>query len=186
MAAHRGFADHQGRHGDPLKATMGADRMRAREHELMAILLRRIKTIPSAVACRTHRRETRTCRSISRTHFNLIVRLFNDRYGIQVRGGCSCAGTYGHYLLHVDPMRSKSITDRIDAGDMTDKPGWVRLSIHPTTSDAEAHAAVDALREIAANAAEWAGDYDYDPHANEFRFRGGAPDIDVRPWFDIS
>ena len=49
-------------------------------------------------------------------HYNLIVKLLNDRFGIQVRGGCSCAGTYGHYLLHVDPRRSGQITDKIDHG----------------------------------------------------------------------
>ena len=48
-------------------------------------------------------------------HYNLIVRLLNDRYGIQVRGGCSCAGTYGHYLLNIDQTTSKQITEKTDS-----------------------------------------------------------------------
>jgi selenocysteine lyase/cysteine desulfurase len=170
-----------------LKERMGSARMRAREHELMSILLAGLKSIPNAVVLAGHIEDRLGILSfyLEDIHFNLVVRLLNDRYGIQVRGGCSCAGTYGHYLLHVDPKRSKSITDRIDAGDLTDKPGWVRLSIHPTTTDAEAHSAVEALRAIAANAHAWSNDYDYDPHANEFRFRGSAREVDVRPWFDI-
>ncbi len=171
-----------------LKERMGTARIRAREHELMRILFDGLKSIPNAVVLAGHVQDRLGILSFyfEDVHFNLVVRLLNDRYGIQVRGGCSCAGTYGHYLLHVDPMRSKSITDRIDAGDMTDKPGWVRLSIHPTTTDAEARDAVAALRDIALNAREWSNDYDYDAHANEFRYRGGARDIDVRPWFDIT
>ena len=43
----------------------------------------------------------------------VTVRLLNDRYGIQVRGGCSCAGTYGHYLINIDETTSKQITENI-------------------------------------------------------------------------
>ena len=57
---------------------------------------------------------------IENVHYNLIVKLLNDRYGIQVRGGCSCAGTYGHYLLHVDPTRSNRITEKISKGDLSE------------------------------------------------------------------
>ena len=85
-------------------------------------------------------------------HYNLLVRLLNDRFGVQVRGGCSCAGTYGHYLLHVDPNRSSAITDKIDHGDLSEKPGWVRMSLHPTTTTAEVHALAEAVRACVAHA----------------------------------
>ena len=65
-------------------------------------------------------------------HYNLIVKLLNDRFGIQVRGGCACAGTYGHYLLDVSHEKSQHITDMINHGDLSLKPGWVRLSLHQT------------------------------------------------------
>lgn len=168
-----------------LKNQMDPARMLAREHELLANLLAGFRDIPGMVMLAGHTEDRLGILSfyLQDVHFNLVVRLLNDRYGIQVRGGCSCAGTYGHYLLHVDPMRSKSITDRIDAGDLTDKPGWVRLSIHPTTSDAEVELAITAVREIAVNATAWAKDYVYDAHANEFRFRGWTEEFDIRPWF---
>ena len=70
-------------------------------------------------------------------HHNLIVRLLNDRFGIQTRGGCSCAGTYGHILLHVKRELSQHITEKINAGDLSEKPGWVRISLHPTLSEEE-------------------------------------------------
>ncbi len=68
-------------------------------------------------------------------HHNLIVKLLNDRYGIQTRGGCSCAGTYGHILFSISKSTSCRITDMIDSGDLSDKPGWVRVSLHPTMTD---------------------------------------------------
>ena len=92
-------------------------------------------------------------------HYNLIVKLLNDRYGVQTRGGCSCAGTYGHYLLHVDPQRSKRITDKIDQGDLSEKPGWVRMSIHPTMTNDELYLITNAIKEIVENIDDWQNDY---------------------------
>jgi selenocysteine lyase/cysteine desulfurase len=96
------------------------------------------------------------------------VKLLNDRFGIQVRGGCSCAGTYGHYLLHVSPQYSQSITEKINTGDLSDKPGWIRLSLHPVMTDAELRYILDAIVELAANHQAWAKDYKYHNRSNEF------------------
>ncbi|MEP4533972.1 MAG: aminotransferase class V-fold PLP-dependent enzyme [Cyclobacteriaceae bacterium] len=95
-------------------------------------------------------------------HYNLVVQLLSDRFGIQVRGGCSCAGTYGHYLLNVDEAFSCSITEQIDKGDLTDKPGWVRLSIHPTTTQEELDFIVDAIAQTGAYGKKWGEDYGFD------------------------
>ena len=115
-------------------------------------------------------------------HYNLIVKLLNDRYGIQVRGGCSCAGTYGHYLLHVDPQRSKQMTALVDQGDLSAKLGWVRLSIHPTTTDDEVHYMLDALRDVVKHGNAWADDYVYSNHTNEFTHRNQYDD-NIAEWF---
>jgi selenocysteine lyase/cysteine desulfurase len=74
-----------------------------------------------------------------------VVKLLNDRFGIQARGGCSCAGTYGHYLLSIDRTRSAAIRDELLAGELWSKPGWVRLSVHPTMTDAEVDFIADAV-----------------------------------------
>jgi selenocysteine lyase/cysteine desulfurase len=113
-------------------------------------------------------------------HYNLVVRLLNDRFGVQARGGCSCAGTYGHYLLHVDPSRSKAITDRIDRGDLSEKPGWVRLSFHPTTTQAELLHALDAVEQVVRHGARWAEDYVYSPTSNEYAHRDGDSTLSAR------
>ena len=104
-------------------------------------------------------------------HHNLFTKLLNDRYGIQVRGGCSCAGTYGHFLLNVDFKLSKEITDRVEAGDLSLKPGWVRLSLHPTMSNNELFFIINAIGETVDMAKEWGKDYIYDNHTNEYYHR---------------
>ena len=108
---------------------------------------------------------------VDKIHHNLLTRILNDRFGIQVRGGCSCAGTYGHFLLDVDFQLSQEITEMIETGDLSMKPGWVRLSLHPTMRDEELHFIADSIRAVVENFDKWGRDYTYDPHTNEFRHR---------------
>ncbi len=120
-------------------------------------------------------------------HFNLMVRLLNDKFGIQVRGGCSCAGTYGHFLLHVDPQRSREMTDKIDQGDLSAKLGWVRLSVHPTTTDEEIEFILHAIREILRHGKEWGEEYNYNPKTNEFTHKERADNLRpmIDDWFEL-
>ncbi len=121
------------------------------------------------------------------THHNLIVKLLNDRYGIQVRGGCSCAGTYGHFLLNVDWETSHRITEKINRGDLSEKPGWVRLSIHPTMTDHELETILRAIREVSIHAREWADDYRYVLEVNEFFHKTSEKDMQsqIGTWFEM-
>ena len=107
-------------------------------------------------------------------HFNLGVQLLNDKYGIQVRGGCSCAGTYGHILLNVEKEQSCSITTKINDGDLTIKPGWVRMSIHPTMTNDEIHFIMNAIEELSKNHKEWGVDYTYNNKTNEFVYKDNS------------
>ncbi len=153
-----------------LKEQMGCDKMRQRETEMIHRIFSAFREIPGLTILADSQQERLGAISfyISNVHFNLVVRLLNDRFGIQVRGGCSCAGTYGHYLLHVDYYTSSNITRKIDMGDLSEKPGWVRLSVHPVMSEAEIDYIIDAVREVALNAETWAEDYEYRPWENEF------------------
>jgi selenocysteine lyase/cysteine desulfurase len=101
-------------------------------------------------------------------HHDLGVKMFNDRYGIQMRSGCSCAGTYGHYLLHINRERSKEIIQKIHNRNFFIKPGWIRMSIHPTMDDSEIVVIMDAIEEMSKNFNDWSKDYDYDNDTNEF------------------
>ena len=156
-----------------LKASMGTGRMHERERQLLPLLLRELRTIPRLHVLADHLEDRLAIVSfyVQDLHYNLLVRLLNDRFGVQVRGGCSCAGTYGHYLLHVDPNRSNRITGKIDHGDLSEKPGWVRMSLHPTTTPDEVQALADAVRSCVKHAEAWGADYRYSPTTNEFRHR---------------
>jgi len=107
-------------------------------------------------------------------HFNLIVKILNDRFGIQTRGGCACAGTYGHLLLHVNEIESYELLDMIHSGDLSCKPGWIRLSIHPTTTNTEMTEIMDAIEDTATNFRTYQLDYDYDVVTNEYNFKNRA------------
>jgi len=172
-----------------LKEKMNPELMRAREEQLVRNAFNGLSNIPGLIILADHIQERLGIISFyfDKIHYNLVVKFLNDRYGIQVRGGCSCAGTYGHYLLHVDKFASKRITDKIDEGDLSAKPGWVRLSLHPTTTDEELDYILTALRDIQANAACWEQDYTYDPKTNEFLHRDTGADMNrtVERWFSI-
>jgi selenocysteine lyase/cysteine desulfurase len=153
-----------------LKEQMGTGKMHLREMELIDIAFRELSGVPNLHLLADQIRERLGVFSfyIDNIHHNLITRLLNDRFGIQVRGGCSCAGTYGHYLLKVDFKHSKLITDKIDSGDLSMKPGWVRLSLHPTMTNGELLFITDAIRQLSENIDDWKKDYCYDSQTNEF------------------
>lgn len=171
-----------------LKEQIGTDKMIAREHELVAIALPALREIPGIhiLAEQVEDRLGVISFYSDKVHYNLMVILLNDRYGIQVRGGCSCAGTYGHYLLHVDPTRSKAIADAIDSGDLSDKPGWVRFSLHPTMTNGELEYVIDAIREISAGADKLEEDYEYSALTNEYTHKSFDADGEqarIQGWF---
>lgn len=173
-----------------LKDEMGVDNILRREEELLDIIWPRLDAIPNLHLLADPHRERLGVISfyIDDLHYNLGVKLLNDRYGIQVRGGCSCAGTYGHYLLQVSQEQSRTITDQISYGDLSAKPGWIRMSIHPTTTNEEAVYMMDALEALAANFAEWGKEYTYHPHMNEFtcdRDPGTERSL-VQEWFSAT
>jgi len=153
-----------------VKQAMRVDFIRARERELLDIVWPALRATPGLHILAANQPERLALISfyIEGLHYNLAVRLLNDRFGIQVRGGCSCAGTYGHYLLQVSHEHSKSITDKINLGVLTEKPGWVRLSMHPTMSDTEAHEIVAAIADLVQHHHDWAKDYRYCESKNEF------------------
>lgn len=172
-----------------LKNQMNPAKMIAREEELIKIVFRELDSIPNLkiLADNVRKRLGVISFYIEGIHFNLIVKLLSDRFGVQVRGGCACAGTYGHYLLDVSYDDSKDITDLINHGDLSRKPGWVRLSLHPVMTDDELLTITDAIRQIQENHVEWSKDYIYNLKTNEFRHKDEPEDKTeyIRDWFKI-
>ena len=156
-----------------LKEQMGIENILNREREMVDYIFSALAGISNVkiLASQHHHRLGVISFYIEDLHFNLGVKLLNDKFGIQTRGGCSCAGTYGHYLLNVDPEKSHHLVCQIDSGDLIQKPGWIRMSVHPTTTNAEIELVCDSIIALAENHKEWQKDYIYDKLSNEFIHR---------------
>ncbi|MEM7101498.1 MAG: aminotransferase class V-fold PLP-dependent enzyme [Bacteroidota bacterium] len=153
-----------------LKDEMGVESMLEREKDIIPHILtelRKNKNLHILADNITHRLGAISF-YIDDLHYNLGVKLLNDKFGVQVRGGCSCAGTYGHYLLNVSKHQSNLITSKIDEGDLASKPGWIRLSVHPVMSDEEIEIIISAITQLSQHHQEWAKDYAYCNQSNEF------------------
>jgi len=107
-------------------------------------------------------------------HHNYVVALLNDLFGIQSRGGCSCAGPYGHRLLGIDLDRSHEFQREIATGCEGIKPGWVRVSFNYFTSEASFEYVIEAVRLVAADGWRLLPAYDFDPRTGLWTHRAGA------------
>jgi selenocysteine lyase/cysteine desulfurase len=172
-----------------LKEQMGINNILEREHELNTIIFKRLSKINNLTILAPEHTERLGVFSfyIENAHYNLVVKLLNDRFGVQTRGGCSCAGTYGHYLLHVDQLTSKAIEQKILEGCLMERPGWIRMSIHPTMTNAEIEFICDAIEEVAKNVNEWQSDYVYNSVKNEFIHKSdlNTEQEIIADWFKI-
>ena len=106
-------------------------------------------------------------------HHNFVVALLNDLFGIQSRGGCSCAGPYGHRLLGIDLERSHEFEREIAHGCEGIKPGWVRINFNYFISEAVFDYIVEAVRLVAEHGWRLLADYRFDPATGLWRHRGG-------------
>ncbi|MCC6528040.1 MAG: aminotransferase class V-fold PLP-dependent enzyme [Polyangiaceae bacterium] len=112
-----------------------------------------------------------------RLHHNLAARMLSDRWGLQTRGGCMCAGTYGHELLGIGAARSFEIRCSLEQGDEASRPGWLRVSFSPATTEEDFAVLLDAVVELADRYAEWASDYRMDPKTATFRHLRESADV---------
>lgn len=116
-----------------LKDEIGVSAIAQREHELNQYFLQGLDRI-AGVQCLAREQSDRLSVFsviIEGLHYQQAVQRLSREYGIEARGGCACAGTYGHYLLGIDRATSQAITGQLDRGELAAKPGWVRLSFHP-------------------------------------------------------
>jgi hypothetical protein len=83
---------------------------------------------------------------------------------------------------------SKKITDKINVGDLSEKPGWIRVSLHPTMTDDELYFICDAVKQISLHHKEWIKDYVYNKRNNEFRHLMEPDDKTsiVSDWFKLN
>jgi len=147
--------------------------MKEREEEMIDIIWDRMTQLSNAHILAEEHKDRLGVISfyIDNLHYNLGVKILNDRFGIQTRGGCSCAGTYGHYLFGVGESLSDQITSEINQGNCSTKPGWIRMSIHPTMTNEEVVYIMDAIESVANNHTEWSKDYKFDLISGSVKYK---------------
>ncbi|MBP8810248.1 MAG: aminotransferase class V-fold PLP-dependent enzyme [Kofleriaceae bacterium] len=113
-------------------------------------------------------------------HHNFVVALLNDLLGIQARGGCSCAGPYGHRLLGIDLATSKEFEREIVRGCEGIKPGWVRVNFNYFLSEAQFEFLLDAIHFIADHGWKFLPDYTFCPETGMWRHRRAGAEATMR------
>ncbi|MEH6591951.1 MAG: aminotransferase class V-fold PLP-dependent enzyme [Halioglobus sp.] len=105
-------------------------------------------------------------------HYGFVVSLLNDLFGIQTRGGCSCAGPYGHSLLAMDMQYSRAIEAEIAAGSSILRPGWVRLNFNYFIAEEEFDYLVSAIERVAQYGWRMLPYYQFDADTGVWRYQG--------------
>lgn len=161
-----------------LKDKMGTENIERREEELVSKAFERMNQMEGVriVGEQESKRIGVVSFNIDEIHYNAVVRIMNDRFGIQIRGGWACASTYCHYLFELDQSQSKRLTDGIDSQNLTGKPGWARMSLHPTMTNEQLDYALDAIEYIAKNKQLLKEEYVYDIKTNDFKLQKEAVD----------
>ena len=164
-----------------LKDEVGPDRIRGLEHHFIRRAIGSWRTNSSIDILGNPDAERLSIVSfVIRTedkvlHHNYVVALLNDLFGIQARGGCSCAGPYGHRLLGIDLETSKQFEDVIATGCEVLKPGWVRLNFNYFISESEFDYIVEAVHMIASDGWRLLPLYTYEAETGVWRHRDGLP-----------
>lgn len=96
-------------------------------------------------------------------HQQLVTRMLSDRFGIQARGGCACAGPYVHRLLSICTEESQRMREAILAGEEIKKPGFIRLNFSVLLPEEKVRFILEAVAQLAADAAQYQPQYDFDP-----------------------
>ncbi len=106
-------------------------------------------------------------------HHNFVVAVLNDLFGIQARGGCSCAGPYGHRLLGIDLDRSHEFEREITRGCEGIKPGWVRVNFNYFITDTVFSYVLNAVDLVASEGWKLLPHYTFEPNTGVWQHAGG-------------
>jgi selenocysteine lyase/cysteine desulfurase len=187
-----------------LKQAIGTEAIQRREHDVLHRALGRWRANPAIEVLGDTGADrlavvSFTVRSPAGRllHHNYLVALLNDLLGIQARGGCSCAGPYGHRLLGIDDTRSARFTHAVGAGCGGLKPGWVRVNLNYFLPDEVVGYLIDAVDLVATHGWRLLGAYRFDPATglwhhrehpvashvslDDLRYDLGRPTLPARP-----
>jgi selenocysteine lyase/cysteine desulfurase len=169
-----------------LKQAVGADAIQARERSLIGRAIASWSANPNIELLGNTEAERLSIVSFvvrngrSYLHHNFVVAVLNDLFGIQSRGGCSCAGPYGHRLLGIDIDRSHSFEREIARGCEGIKPGWVRVNFNYFISEAVFGYLLDAVHLVADHGHRLLPDYRFELPRGLWRHRQGPVEPPLR------
>ena len=112
-------------------------------------------------------------------HYGFVTALFNDLFGIQLRGGCSCAGPYGHYLLGIDMNHSVQLSSLVRQGLGCYRPGWVRFNLNYFISEDELNYIYQAIKLISEYGYLLLPYYQLNTANGTWRYQGQSPDYNT-------
>jgi selenocysteine lyase/cysteine desulfurase len=161
-----------------LQQAVGFDLIRRREDELLHRAITSLHEHPNIMILGNLEAERLSIVSFAvrrpdgrYLHHNLVVAILNDLFGIQSRGGCSCAGPYGHRLLGIGVEQSREFESEILRGCEGIKPGWVRVNFNYFISDATLDYIVAAIELVADHGWDLIHEYRFEPYSGLWRHR---------------
>lgn len=161
-----------------LQQEVGTDIIEKREHAFIQRAMQFFSAIPQIEILGPHDADRLSILSLRfkhnglDLHYGFVTALLNDLFGIQARGGCSCAGPYGHSLLGMNQQYSKEIEKEISKGEMVLRPGWVRLNFNYFIAETEFNYLLNAIKLIAENGWKLLPFYKLDRQTAIWRFQG--------------
>ena len=165
-----------------LKEAVGVDAIREREEAFIRRAIERWERNPGIEILGSHSLDRLSIvsfvvRHANRyLHHNFVVAVLNDLFGIQSRGGCSCAGPYGHRLLGIDIETSHEFEREISRGCEGIKPGWVRVNFNYFISEAVFEYILDAVDIVATDGWKLLPEYGFDDATGLWRHAGTQPE----------
>ncbi|MES2638347.1 MAG: aminotransferase class V-fold PLP-dependent enzyme [Myxococcota bacterium] len=108
-------------------------------------------------------------------HHTFVVALLNDLFGIQARGGCSCAGPYGHRLLGIKPAVSDGFECLVIRGLEGIRPGWVRVNFNYFISETVFQYLIDAVNFVGEHGWKLLPHYRFDITTGLWKNRAARP-----------
>ncbi|VAH33847.1 unnamed protein product [Triticum turgidum subsp. durum] len=156
-----------------VKEYVGYDTMDLRERVFSEVAMKRLAHNPNVRVLGNTTLETMRRKQLP-LHGRFVTRLLNDLFGIQARGGCACAGPYGHILLDVDDELSLRIRSAVLEGYSGLKPGWTRLSFSYYLSTEEFKFILSAIEFIATYGHRFLSLYKFDWITGNWTFRKQA------------
>ncbi|GGM11253.1 aminotransferase class V-fold PLP-dependent enzyme [Deinococcus aerophilus] len=169
-----------------VKEELGVQALTTREHELFARALDRLRNHPRIQLLGNPDAPRLAFLSFliqapdgAYLHPRLVVRLLNDLFGIQARGGCACAGPYGHVLLRIDDERSEQYRQCALSNIDGLKPGWTRLNLAPWATDDEVDFLLSAIEFVAQHGERFLNQYHFDWMSGAWTHDNDQPPLDL-------